>query len=45
MANALAGALLDGRTLGSRDERIRAAVKADRDARRRSVLENPDPRG
>ena len=44
-AGAINAALLAGQILGLKDERIRAAVKADRDARRRSVLENPDPRG
>ena len=44
-AGAINAALLAGQILGLKDERIRAAVKADREARRRSVLENPDPRG
>lgn len=44
-AGAINAALLAGQILGLKDERIRAAVKADREARRQSVLENPDPRG
>lgn len=44
-AGAVNAALLAGQILGLKDERIRAAVKADREARRQSVLANPDPRG
>lgn len=44
-AGAINAALLAGQILGLKHEHVRAAVKADREARRQSVLENPDPRG
>ncbi len=44
-AGAVNAALLAGEILGLKYDRIRAAVKADRAARRDAVLANPDPRG
>jgi 5-(carboxyamino)imidazole ribonucleotide mutase len=44
-AGAINAALLAGQILGLKDARIRAAVKADREARRQSVLADTDPRG
>jgi 5-(carboxyamino)imidazole ribonucleotide mutase len=44
-AGAVNAALLAGQILGLKHDRIRAAVKADRAARRDQVLANTDPRG
>ncbi|MBM4183115.1 MAG: 5-(carboxyamino)imidazole ribonucleotide mutase [Gemmatimonadetes bacterium] len=44
-AGAVNAALLAGEILGLKHEKIRAAVKADRAARKQAVLSNSDPRG
>ena len=43
-AGAVNAALLAGQILGLKDEKIRAAVKADREARRDEALADVDPR-
>jgi 5-(carboxyamino)imidazole ribonucleotide mutase len=43
-AGAVNAALLAGQILGLKHPRIREAVKADREARRQEILDNPDPR-
>ncbi len=44
-AGAINAGLLAGQILALKHDRIRVAVKADRDARREAVLSNTDPRG
>ena len=44
-AGAINAALLAGQILALKHERIRASVKADRQARRQAVLADTDPRG
>ena len=44
-AGAVNAALLAGEILGLKHAEIKAAVKADRAARKQQVLANPDPRG
>ncbi|HET9948299.1 MAG TPA: 5-(carboxyamino)imidazole ribonucleotide mutase [Longimicrobiales bacterium] len=43
-AGAVNAALLAGQILGLADPAIRDAVRADREARRREILDHPDPR-
>jgi 5-(carboxyamino)imidazole ribonucleotide mutase len=44
-AGAINAGLLAGQILALKHDRIRAAVKADRDARRQAVLADTHPRG